>query len=139
MSPREPLFAGLVYNQEGQPVQTAHVGDEILYAIPDGDFLRHVEAAEVDRQILARIKAHLLSMKDAVVEGAMQLMGSDDPFTRAAIEMSLESLDRLLEAGAEMGRVEDLRLGMWMAGLRAVVDVHGEVTHVELPGVEEPP
>jgi len=139
MSPREPLFAGLIYNQEGQPVQTVHVGEEILYAIPDGDFLRHVEAAEVDGQILARIKDHLLSMKDAVVEGAMQLMGSDDPFTRAAIEMSLESLDRLLEVGAEMGRVEDLRLGLWMAGLRAVVDVHGEVTHVELPGVEESP
>jgi len=135
MSQREPLFAGLVYNEEGEPVQATEVGGEPFYAIPDGDFLRHVEAVEVDRQVVARIKERLLGMKDAVVEGVMQMIGSDDPFTRAAIEMSLENMERIVELPPD-ANVEDLRLWLWMTGFRVVVNVHGEVVRVELPGVE---
>jgi len=137
MSQREALFAGLVFNEEGQPAQTTRVGDEPCYAIPDGDFLRHVDAVELDRQVLLRLKERLLEMKDAVVEGVMQMIGSDDPFSRAAIEMSLENLERLLEMPPELANVEDLRLGLWMSGFRVVVNVHGEVARVELPGMEE--
>jgi len=137
MSQREALFAGLVFNEEGQPAQTTRVGDEPCYAIPDGDFLRHVDAVEVDRQVLLRLKEQLLEMKDAVVEGVMQMTGSDDPFSRAAIEMSLENLERLLEMPPGMANIEDLRLGLWMSGFRVVVNVHGEVVRMELPGMEE--
>ena len=137
MSQREPLFAGLVYNEEGQPVETTQVGGEPFYAIPDGDFLRHVEAIEVDRQVVAYLKERILGMKDLVVEGVMQITGSDDLFSRAAIEMSLENMDRMLEPGAVP--TEDLQMGLWMTGFRVVVNVHGEVVHVELPGLEEMP
>lgn len=136
MSAYQPLFAGLVYNEEGEPVHTTTVGREACYAIPEGDFLRHTDAIEVDRQIVARIKERLLGMKDAVVEGAMHVMGSDDPFTRAALEMNLENMDRILEPGAVP--VEDFRLALWMAGFRATVNFHGEVVHVEFPEMEEP-
>lgn len=136
MSQREALFTTLIFNEEGQPVETTRVGDDPCYVVPDGDFLRHVDAAEVDRQVLLRIKERLLEMKDAVVEGVMQMTGSDDPFSRAAIEMSLENLERLLEMPPGMANVEDLRLGLWMSGFRVTVNLHGEVVHVELPGLE---
>lgn len=110
------------------------VGDEPCYAIPDGDFLRHVGALEVDRQVIAGLKERLLPMKDVLVEGVMRMTGSEDPFSRAAIEMSLENMERILEPGAV--NVEDLRLAFWMAGLRVVVNVHGEVVRVEVPGLE---
>ena len=139
MSRWEPLFVDLMFNEEGQPVQVAQVGGEHFYAIPDGDFLRHIEAREVDRQVLARLKERLLSMKDAVIEGVLQMMGSDDPFTRAAVEMSLENLDRIPEVGAGGVNLEDLRLWLWMTGFRVTVDIHGEVVHVELPGADEAP
>ncbi len=130
----EPLFAGLVYNEEGQPVQAAQVGADLCYAIPDGDFLRHVDAIEVDRQVLAQLKERFLPIKDALVEGAMQMMGADDPFTRAALEMSLENMDRMVETGAV--NVEDFRLALWMTGFRIIVNVHGEVVRLEIPGLE---
>jgi len=136
---REPLFAGLIFNEEGEPVQTTEVGSEPFYAIPDGDFLRHVEAVEVDRQVVTHIKDRLLAMKDVVVEGVMQVLGSDDPFTRAAIEMNLENFDRVLKASTEMVNLEDFRLWLWMTGFRVVVNVHGEVVRVEMPGLEERP
>ncbi|HEC34837.1 MAG TPA: hypothetical protein ENI37_09045 [Chloroflexi bacterium] len=136
MSRREPFFAGLVYNEEGRPAQATEVGGEPFYAIPDGDFLRHVEAIEIDRQVVARLKERLLAMKDVVVEGVMQMIGSNDPFTRAAIEMNLENMDRILELEPETVNVEDLRLWLWMIGFKVVVNVHGEVVRVELPGLE---
>jgi len=139
VSQREPLFTGLIFNEEGEPVQTTEVGGEPFYAIPDGDFLRHIEAVEVDRQIVAHIKERLLGMKDLVVEGVMQMVGSDDPFTRAAIEKSLENFDQVLEASAGMVNLEDFRLWLWMTGFRAVVNVHGEVVRVEMPGLDPPP
>lgn len=136
MSQREPLFAGLVYNEEGEPVQATQVGGEPFYAIPDAGFLRHVEAAEVDRQVLTHLKERLLEMKDAVVDGVMQMLGSDDPFTRAAIEVNLENMDRIVEFPEEAPNIEDLRLWLWMTGFRVVVNVHGEVVRVDLPGLE---
>jgi len=114
------------------------VGGEPFYAIPDGDFLRHIEAVEVDRQIVAHIKERLLEMKDLVVEGVMRMVGSDDPFTRAAIEKSLENFDQVLEASAGMVNLEDFRLWLWMTGFRVVVNVHGEVVRVEMPGLDSP-
>ncbi len=137
MSEREPFFAGLVFNEEGQPVQSTRVGADACYAIPDGDFLRHVDAIDVDRQVLARIKEHVLSMKDIVIDGVMELMGSDDPFSRAAVEKSLENLDQILDIPPDAANVEELRMWLWMTGFRVVVNVHGEVVHVEMPGMVE--
>jgi hypothetical protein len=134
MSQRQPLFAGLIYNEEGEPVQTKIIGGEPFYAIPEGDFLRHIEAIEVDRQIVHHIQERILEIKDIVIEGAMQMLGSDDPFTRAAIEMSLENMDRLLEPGAVP--TEDLQLGLWMTGFRVTVDLHGQVVWVQFPGLD---
>lgn len=136
MSAREPFFAGLVYNEEGLPVQTAYVGADACYAIPDGDFLRHVDAVEVDRQVLARIKEYILSIKDLVIDQVMELLGSDDPFSRAAIEMNLQNLEQILDMPPEDVNVAELRTWLWMTGFRVVVDVHGEVVRVEMPGME---
>ena len=134
MSRREPLFAGLVYNEAGEPAIATWVGDEPFYAVPDGDFMRHVEAVHVDRQALVMLKEYLLGMKDLVIDGAMEIMGHDDPFTRAAIEMSLQNIDQVLNLPLDVANIEDMRLGFWMSGLRVVVDVHGDVVRVELQG-----
>ncbi|MCS7179031.1 MAG: hypothetical protein RML46_11800 [Anaerolineae bacterium] len=131
---REPLFAGLIYNEEGQPVRVVRVGADFCYAIPDGDFLRHVDAIEVDRQVLAQLKERFLPMRDVLIEGAMRMMGTDDPFTRAALEMGLENMDRMLEPGAV--NPEDFRLALWMSGFRIIVNYHGEVVRLEIPGLE---
>lgn len=130
----EPLFAGLIFNEEGQPVQVVQVGADMCYAIPDGDFLRHVDAADVDQQVLAHLKERFLPMKDTLVEGMMRMMGTDDPFTRAALEMSIEKMDQMLRPGAIVP--EDFRLALWMTGFRVIVNVHGEVVRVEIPGLD---
>ena len=136
MTRHEPLFSGLIYNEEGEPVQTTSVGDEACYAIPEDDFLRHIDAIEVDRQIVHHLKERFMAMKDVLIEGMLQMIGSDDPFSRAAVVQGLENMERILEMGGAV--TEDMRLGLWMTGFRVTVNFHGEVVHVELPGLDEP-
>ena len=96
MTRHEALFSGLIYNEEGEPVQTTSVGDEACYAIPEGDFLRHIDAIEVDRQIVHHLKERFMAIKDVLIEGMMHMIGSDDPFSRAAIVQGLENMERIL-------------------------------------------
>jgi len=133
---RKALFADLVFSEEGQPARAVYIGNVPHYAVPDGDFMRHVEAERVDRQILELIKERILPMKDAIIEGMIQMIGQEDLFTRPAIESAIENMDRILEA--DNVDVDELRAALWMTGFRATVDVHGEVVDLEMPGVEAP-
>ena len=131
---KRALFADLIFNEEGQPAREVRIGDAPHYAVPDGDFLRHVEAEYEDRQIVAAIQERILAMRDVVTEGMIQLLGEEDLFTRPAIEHAIENMDRVFEA--EDVDVDELRTALWMTGFRATVDVHGDLVHLELPGLE---
>ncbi len=131
---RRALFADLVFNKEGLPARAVYVGQTPHYAVPDGDFLRHVEAIYVDRQIVGMIKERVMAMRDVVTEGVIHMLGQEDLFTRASIEHAIENMDRVLES--DNVDVDELRTALWMTGFRATVDVHGDVVHLEIPGLE---
>jgi len=128
------LFADLVFNEEGQPAKMVYIGQIPHYAVPDGDFLRHVEAEYVDRQIVGMIKERIMAMRDVITEGVIHMLGQEDLFTRASIEHAIENMDRVLESGHV--DVDELRTALWMTGFRATVNVHGDVVHLEIPGLE---
>jgi hypothetical protein len=128
------LFADLVFNEEGQPAKMVYIGQIPHYAVPDGDFLRHVEAEYVDRQIVGMIKERIMAMRDVITEGVIHMLGQEDLFTRASIEHAIENMDRVLESGHV--DVDELRTTLWMTGFRATVNVHGDVVHLEIPGLE---
>ena len=128
------MFADLVFNEEGQTAQVVYIGQVPHYAVPDGDFLRHVEAAYVDRQIVKIMQERILAMRDVVTEGVIHMLGQEDLFTRASIEHAIENMDRILEPGNV--DVDELRTALWMTGFRATVNVHGDVIHLEIPGWE---
>ena len=134
---RSPLFADLVFNEESERAEAATIGGEPFYAVPDDDFLRHVEADYVDRQIVAALQDHLRGLKHVVTEGVIQMLGEETLFTRASIEHAIENMDRMLDPGAV--DADELRTALWMAGFRAVVDVHGDLVRLEIPGWDETP
>jgi hypothetical protein len=131
---RRALFADLVFNEEGQAAKVVSIGGIPHYAVPDGDFMRHVEADYVDRQIVGLIQERILAMRDAVTEGMIHFLGQEDLFTRASIEHAIENMDRILEPGVV--DVDELRTALWMTGFRATVDVHGDVVRLDIPGWE---
>ncbi len=129
------LFADLVFNENDQPATAVYIGGVPHYAVPDGDFLRHVEAEHVDRQIVTSLQERILSMRDVITDGMIHLLGQENLFTRVSIEHAIEHMDRIIEPGAV--DADELRTALWMAGFRAIVDVHGDIVRLEVPGWEE--
>jgi hypothetical protein len=129
---RQALFTGLIYNEAGQPVETTFVGSEPNYIILDGDFKRHVAAEEVDRQVIGWLQEQAEANKDMVSAGMMTMLGKDDLFTKAMIDSSLTHMERVMEQGLP----DDARTMLGMIGFKIIVNTHGEVVNLEVPGQE---
>jgi len=133
---QDPLFTDLVFNEDGERADVVMIGDEPFYAVPEDDFLRHVEAAHVDGQIVRRLQERIKGMGDVVTEGVIQMLGEENLFTRASIEHAIDHMDEILEG--EAVDAEQLRAALWMSGFRAIVDIHGDLVRLEIPGWETP-
>jgi hypothetical protein len=128
------MFEGLVVDQLGNPTPVKWVGEQACYVVDDDGFLRHIDAAHVDRQVLAFIKGQVDSNRDIAVDGVMQMMGQDDIFTKAAVESSIDKMDENVGQQIPM----EARQWLGMLGFRIVINEQGEVIDIELPagGIE---
>ncbi len=124
------LFAGLVFDEAGQPVDIAYVGGEAHYVVLDDGFRRHVAAREVDRQVLLYLREQMEPYKDLAVQEVMRMMGRDDLFTKAMIDASLKNIDQALDQTLP----EETRAWLGILGFRVVINIHGEVVHIAMPG-----
>jgi hypothetical protein len=126
----QALFAGLVIDEHDRPLEVAMVGDEAAYIIDDDGFRRHIDAAYIDRQVLTILQEQINANKDVVEQGIMKAVGSDDLFTKAAIDKSIENFDQVLERGLPQEALQWLGL----MGFRIVVNLHGDVIKLDQPG-----
>ena len=132
-TPAHPaLFSGLIRDEEGEPVETAMVGDTPCYVILDDGFRRHVEAEAVDRQVLAMLRDQFLEHKEIATEAMMQMLHKDDLFTKAMIDASVKNMDKVLERGLP----DDARAWLGMLGFRVIINAHGELVRLDMPEQE---
>ena len=129
----QALFAGLVVDEDGRPLDVTVIGGEAQYVIDDSGFRRHVDAAAIDRQVLGMIQEQIDANREIVEQSMMQLIGRDDLFTKAAIDKSIEDVDQVLERGLPDGALQWLG----MMGFKIVVDLHGEVIRMDSPGIAD--
>ena len=127
------LFAGLVIDESGQLLEVVSIGDEAQYVLDDNGFRRHIDAEVIDRQVLAQLQEQIEANKEAVEQGIMKMMGSEDIFTKAAIDKSIKDMDQVLKQGIP----DDARQMLGMMGFRVVVNYHGEVVRIDQPGVAD--
>lgn len=127
---RQAVFAGLVYDEEGKLVEATFIGQEPHYIIMDGDFKRHVAAEEVDHQVITWLQEQASANKEMVTTGMMSMLGKDDLFTKAMIDASLQQMHKIME----LGLPEDARMMLGMMGFKIIVNMHGEVVNLEMPG-----
>jgi alpha-acetolactate decarboxylase len=127
------LFAGLVIDENGQPLEVSSIGDEAQYVLNDNGFRRHIDAEVIDRQVLTQLQEQIEANKEAVEQGIMKMMGSEDIFTKAAIDKSIKDMDQVMKQGLP----DDARQMLGMMGFRVVVNYHGEVLKIDQPGVAD--
>jgi len=130
---KQALFAGLVADPLGEPVEVTIVGGESFYVLDDEGFKRHIPSEAVDRQVLAKFAEFIRGNEDQVSEGTMKAIGQEDLFTKAIIDNSLKNLERQFERLIETGLPEEIRTWMGMLGFQVLIDAHGEVVEVRQP------
>jgi hypothetical protein len=128
---RDALFKGLIYDERELPVEVAHVGSDAYYIVDDNGFRRHIDAEEVDRQVLGVFIEQLQDNKDLAVEQALKFLGRDDLFTKAAIDASVRNID--MDQIIAQGIPEQARNMMGMLGFRIIINHHGEVLRMDQP------
>jgi hypothetical protein len=130
---RQPLFEGLVFNEEDQPAVVDWVGGEPFYVVLDADFHRYVEAEVIDRQVLVWLREQILSNQALVAEGTMSFLGKDDLFTKAMIDASIHDFDKHMERLMGRGLPDEVRAWLGMLGFRVTVNIHGDVIDIDAP------
>jgi hypothetical protein len=135
--PRQPLFAGLIVDENEHPAGTAFVGNEPCYVVNDGGFLRHIPSEQVDRKVLELMRQQISGNEDMLSEQAAKLLGTDDIFSKAMLENQLKNIDKQFNALLEAGIPEESRAFMGMSGFKIVINIHGEVVRLDQPAAAD--
>lgn len=126
---RTAMFPGLVFDEAGHPAEVAWVGENACYVVDDDGFRRHIDAGDVDRQVLRYLRQQVEGSRDLAVSAMLDMMGQDDIFTKAAVE---SSIDRMEEAVGQPIPQDALRW-LGMLGFRIVIDYQGNVVDIAMP------
>ena len=127
----QALFEGLVYDEEENLLSITQIGDDAFYIVDDDGFMRHINAEEVDRQVLGFFLKQLEDNKEIAVEQALSMLGKDDLFTKAAVDAQLRNVD--MEQIIAQGIPRQARDMLGMLGFRITINLHGEVTGINQP------
>jgi hypothetical protein len=129
---RSALFAGLIQDEEGRPVEAVMVGNMPNYVIDDAGFLRHVDASEVDLTVIELLRDQFMAHREIATAAMLEMLGKDDLFTKAMIDASIKNMDQVLDAGLPDGA----RAWLGMLGFRVILNTHGEVVRLDMPEQE---
>ena len=135
--PNQPLFAGLVVDENGDVAETAIVGGEPFYVVNDVGFRRHVASEQVDRTVLAEIAGMMKGSEEFLSEQTAKMIGQEDIFTKAMLKNQLENIDKQFDQLLQTGIPEDMRLYLGMVGFRVVINIHGEVVKIDQPSAPD--
>jgi hypothetical protein len=135
--PRQPLFAGLVVDENGNVADTALVGGEPCYVVDDFGFRRHIPSEQVDRVVLGEIAGMMKGSEEYISEQTAKMIGQEDIFTKAMLQSQLKNIDKQFDLLIQTGMPEDTRIYLGMVGFKVVINLHGEVIRVEQPSAPE--
>jgi len=135
---KQPLFAGLVIDENDNSVKTVYVGGEPFYVVDDDGFYRHIPSSQVDRRVLEMMSEMIQGHEGVLSEQAAKMLGQDDIFSRAMIEKQLKQMDQQYDRIIDQSIPEESLAYMGMIGFRIKINLHGEVIDLQQPGMIAP-
>jgi hypothetical protein len=109
------------------------VGGAPNYVVQDAGFRRHVESEAVDLQVIEMLREQFVAHRDIATEAMLQMLGKDDLFTKAMIDVSIKNMDKVLDQGLPDGA----RAWLGMLGFRVIINTHGQVVRLDMPEQSE--
>ena len=131
----EPLFKGLVVDENDRVVQTGMIGSEPCYIIDDAGFKRHVPSEQIDLEVLAKLGEQVKGNEELIADQTAKMTGQDDLFSHAFIENQLKNMDKQFSFILQTGLPEDTRAYLGMMGFKVVIDIHGNIVDINQPGM----
>ena len=135
--PGHALFAGLVVDENDRLVDSTGVGGEPFYIVDDSGFKRHIPAGQIDRQVLQHMRDMMKGSEGMISEQAAKMLGQEDIFSKAMIELQLKNIDQQFEMLIQQGIPEAGRTYLGMLGFKIVINLHGEVLRIDQPSAPE--
>jgi hypothetical protein len=132
---RKAIFAGLIVDENENPVEVTYIGEESMYVVNDAGFRRHIPSETVDWQVLNMMKEQIKGNEDIIGEQTAKMLGQDDLFSRAIIQNQIKQIDQQFEQLMQTGIPDEGRAYMGMMGFKIVINLHGEVIRLDQPGV----
>ena len=129
----EPLFKGLVFDEEDQVVGTSTIGSEPCYVVNDAGFMRHIPSRDVDLKVLETLGSQITGNEDLIADQTAKMLGQDDLFSHAIIQNQLKNIDKQFTQLLETGFPEEARMYLGMTGFRVVINIHGEIVKLIQP------
>ena len=124
------FFEGLVQDEEGRAVEVVRISEEAFYVVLDAGFRRHIAARQVDQQVLRILRGEIEAHRDLAVNSALQMLGRDDLFTKAAVDASIKNMDQVVDQSLP----DEAKSWLGMLGFRIIINLHGDIVRVEMPG-----
>ena len=135
---KQPLFDGLIVNENDEPAQVAFIGNEAHYVINDCGFKHHIAAEAIDRSVVRTLRSQITQHQDLVSDNALKMLGKDDLFTKAMIDSSLKNIDKHIDQLMQQGLPNGAIQWLGMLGFKIMVNHHGEVIKLVKPGIVAP-
>jgi hypothetical protein len=129
----EPLFKGLVFDEDDQPVGTSTIGSEPCYVVNDAGFMRHIPSSDVDLKVLKTLGSQIIGNEDLIADQTAKMLGQDDLFSHAIIQNQLKNIDKQFGQLLVTGLPEEARMYLGMTGFRVVINIHGEIVKLIQP------
>ncbi len=105
--PKQAIFAGLIVDEYGKPVETTFVGDEPMYVVDDRGFRRHIPSEQVDRQVLKMMTDQIKGNEEILGEQTAKMLGQEDLFSRAMSLNQLKHIDEQINQIVRTGIPEE--------------------------------
>jgi hypothetical protein len=135
---RHAIFAGLIIDENDQPVEVKYVGEEPCYAVNDSGFLRHIPSEQVDRQVLTAMTESIHGHEEVISEQTAKMLGQEDIFSVAMIANQLKNIEQQFDNLLNTGIPEEVRAYLGMLGFKVRINIHGDVLEVVQPGMVDP-
>ena len=131
------FFKGLVYDENNNLIETATIGDESFYIVDDYGFKRHIESREVDEKIFRLFTDQIDGNEEYLANSAAQMTGKTDLFSMAMFKNQLQNVDKEIDNMLKQAPPPGLVEFLGMAGFKINIDIHGDITQVNMPTISE--